>query len=396
MKKYLLAFCFWAFAFPSFADSCAAVDLAVQAACNSWVTAVSGNSAFTDVSCSIGVVTDAGSTLHFPLYHWLQGSSVNNVQGASTGCTVSIDPPVDPKVVCDALNATGAPLVGTGSTGLDVIYNGVRVTGSGAAGGFKNGQLVGDFSLFGPFSCTLNSAPLSDNPAACIAAGGNWGQVGGANSCIMKTSAIVSPSLNPKPSTCSGDWGTVNGEDRCLPHVPNISSGGAASSSSSSSKTEGGVTTDGVVKSDTVCDGKECVTTKITTNTSGGGSPITSTEKKTETMGDYCKANPTVAMCAAASDPCTTNPDRVGCLKTGSAASTPSFGNSDSGFRSITSVIFSNSPVCPVDIPISFMGRNIALSYAGTCDVLDRYIKPILLVLAGGFAAFIFVSGFKA
>lgn len=92
---------------------------------------------------------------------------------------------------------------------------------------------------------------------------------------------------------------------------------------------------------------------------------------------------------------CETNPDSIGCQELGKAE-TPDFPTEDSGFSSITPVAFTSNASCPADINFVALGHTYIISYAGACGVANDYLKPILLLLSAGLAAYIFVGGFKA
>lgn len=271
---------------------------------------------------------------------------------------------ISPAEICDALNATDYALAGKGTPSLSVAYGGVTVTGTGAAGGFKNGVSTG-FEIFGPFTCSAMAVPVADTG-----------------------SPIVDPST-PSPSTCSGYWGSVNGVDTCVPKAPTPGVAGASSASSSTSSTSGGVTTGSATSGSTVCDGVNCTTTTTTTPI-GGGAPVTQSDTKPQET--YCSANPGAAQCQPA-DPCKDS-TKAGCAELGSSTA-PAFGNIDSGFSGITAVAFGSSSTCPPDVTVNAMGRELHFSYSGTCDALQSYVKPILIVLAAFAAAMLFAGGFK-
>jgi hypothetical protein len=94
---------------------------------------------------------------------------------------------------------------------------------------------------------------------------------------------------------------------------------------------------------------------------------------------------------------CQDYPDTVGCSEFGvpDALGANPVSIADSGFSGITSVAFASTSSCPANLNISVLGRSYSISYAGLCQVLNDFVKPILLVIAAATTAFIFVGGFK-
>lgn len=260
-----------------------------------------------------------------------------------------------------------------------------------AGGGFvKAGSVMtlhmcsGGQSVRGDFAAMVDGVNMVQGPFVCDG-----------TPCTVGVSGAVAPSavaagVGVSPSTCSGFWGQVNGKDVCIARKSTIGTAGATAATSATSTTTGGVTTGSASSGQTVCDGVNCTTT-TTTTPMGGGAAVTQSETKPQE--NFCASNPLAAQCQPV-DPCKDS-TKAGCAELGSSTA-PAFGNVDSGFSSITSVLFTSSNTCPPDLSVSVLGRPIHFSYAAACSTLNDYIKPILLILAAGAAAFIFVSGFKS
>jgi len=125
--------------------------------------------------------------------------------------------------------------------------------------------------------------------------------------------------------------------------------------------------------------------TNTTTNNYNTSNVITSTSASTSTP---------AATPADQKTDCQLFPNSVGCQELGTAIA-PALPQTDSGFSQITPVTFASSASCPSDLSFSVMGHSYALSYAGLCSNIGTFIRPILLVLSAGLAAFIFVNSFR-
>lgn len=330
-------------------------------------------------SCSLSVNTAtamSGTCVYTPTGSNLSGGVSRSVvytcpSGytlSGTNCTST--PATDAKAVADALNGLREPLFASGTPALSVCYGGFVVTGQGAvqARGSMNFEVYGPFTADGT-ACTSQASGsiMAPAPAASAAAAG-----------------------------CSGFYGTVNGVERCVPKVPDIGSG---------SVTSGGTTTstdasNTVSKSTaTTCDGGKCTTTTTTTTTPvGGGSPTTATTSKTESLADFCTANPKATVCAqAVDDECKANPSRVGCLDTSGTITGEPITRATSAFT-VTPVTVTGSSGCPAPVSQSFTlagaSRSFSFSYQPACD-FAAFIAPFLLLVAAFGAAYIVADSFK-
>jgi hypothetical protein len=289
-------------------------------------------------------------------------------------------PPVDPVSVCASINSpssnsavsfggnsTGAILAGTGSPRLDVIYNGVKVTGSGAAGGVKSGT-TSNFSLFGPFTCSQipDGVPV-----------GNTGNPLGA-----ATAASA--------SGCNGAWGSVNGQDVCVPKsLSSQNTVGALKADSSTTTTSGGVTTGSTTIGSTTCDGAACTTTKTTTTIGGA----TSTTEEVKPQADFCSSNPASPLCNSSKSECEKNPDSVGCMKVGDMPTSDVMTKANHAV-SVVAQTFAAGGSCPQSLAFTVSGHSYAVSYQPLCNQLQNF-RAVIIALGGIAAAFILADSFR-
>jgi hypothetical protein len=127
-------------------------------------------------------------------------------------------------------------------------------------------------------------------------------------------------------------------------------------------------------------------TVTVTTNTSTAVyNPTTqTTETTTETTEPELEPK----------DPCESDPNRIACAEFGTPEP-EQIKDGGSGFTSIVPVSFSSSAGCPAPLAMAVMGHSYEISYAGTCNALDTYLKPLLLLLAAAAGVFIFTRSFS-
>jgi len=98
-----------------------------------------------------------------------------------------------------------------------------------------------------------------------------------------------------------GTKGVVNGFNVCVNYDPNmnvIQSTSTTSNSSAASGPSGAASAASSGTTVTTCSGAgSCTTTTTTTSSSNGGAPTTKTDTTTQSLDDYCKANPTATAC---------------------------------------------------------------------------------------------------
>jgi hypothetical protein len=159
---------------------------------------------------------------------------------------------------------------------------GCQASGKAIAGGSFGGEsfITVDKPVFTGVSCDKNAAPGTtpqDAPQLCAA------------------------------GSCPG---TVNGVESCYPCTSGVTSSNSTSSSSGTTTTPtGGTSTSTTTENKTtitVCEGNQCTSTTTTTNNSGSGSgsptATVSEDSKTESLSDFCKANPKADLCKSTVD----------------------------------------------------------------------------------------------
>lgn len=90
---------------------------------------------------------------------------------------------------------------------------------------------------------------------------------------------------------------------------------------------------------------------------------------------------------------CDKYPDSIGCAK---------FGTPDSGQVTKNSKSINFEPVdlaggsCPADREFVAFGTSYAISWEPICDATVNYVRPVVLLIFGGMAAFVFIGGLKS
>lgn len=94
-------------------------------------------------------------------------------------------------------------------------------------------------------------------------------------------------------------------------------------------------------------------------------------------------------------DPCTADPNRLGCMQSGTPPTDPAPAPRDVPF-SIDPVNFGGQGSCPAPITFAALGRSYAFEWTPMCNVLVTWVRPVVLVLSVAAAAMIFIGGLKS
>lgn len=242
-------------------------------------------------------------------------------------------------------------------------------------------------------------------------------------SCDQTAAAGVStPQDSPqlcKAGTCPG---TVNGVENCYPCTTGITATDSTTTSGGTSTTPGGTSTSSTTENKTtitVCEGSTCTTTTTTRGTSTiGGTPTGTVQEqsKTESLSDFCKANPKADLCKSTVDStfsgaCGAAPscsgDAILCAiaaeslkaacalnpaasdesalyasekgKTGSqTGQLPGNDTVEIGSGSFSSEAVLGAGACITDKTVTVMGSSISLPFSSVCPWLDS-LRALLL-----------------
>lgn len=209
---------------------------------------------------------------------------------------------------------------------------------------------------------------------------------------VCTASDSIPPSETPDNTCASGQVliTRVDGYQACATALDGQESVNNAPQSTSST-TESTNTTDNtrtVEKTTTAADGSK--TTESTIYNATTGQEISRTisgsgavPAKTESMSDFCTANPAAGMCGdqeSLSEFCATHPDHTVCQTVGTAPEEGEFGTQSRSFTA-GPLFGGHSGTCPADKILNVAGQSIAVPYGLMCDFAG-WLRPLVLVAA--------------
>ncbi|NBW79618.1 MAG: hypothetical protein EBR27_11495 [Betaproteobacteria bacterium] len=92
---------------------------------------------------------------------------------------------------------------------------------------------------------------------------------------------------------------------------------------------------------------------------------------------------------------CDKYPSSIGCSQYGEPNNSVTLAKSTDSLNAVQNVAFASSASCPAPLAFTVMDKAYSLSFQPLCDNSERYIKPVILVLAAAMAAWVFVGGFR-
>lgn len=257
-----------------------------------------------------------------------------------------------------------------------------------------------------PSQACINKCYYNTLDGIASSSGGGWVFLVG-NNTGQKCS--TSDATQPPPACPECDcikqgktYGTVNGAVVCVAKgTPNsahtTSKDQSTSSSTTTNKDASGATTNTDSTSQTKSEsqsvnGDKVTTTTTTTTTNADGTSTQNQTEKTESIGEYCKNNPSAPLCAQKTD-CDKYPDSVGCKKSSdfikdligeAGADTETIQQkgvtigSDFNFNPVS---LPSSSGCPAPVTVSLAGRSVTLSYSWLCSYASAF-KPLVTAFA--------------